>query len=319
MAVYFFYGDEEYLMELEINKLKTKLLDKNFSSMNFRTLENPSFPNLTEALKTQGMMFGNIIIQIDCEKYFAQTFEDKQLEEIEDLMKNATVTIIFRAILPHSEGKKLDSRKKLFKILSSNATSKEFASIPTYKINELSDFIKNHAQKIDLKINQEATLTLINQVGNNLRELHSELEKLKLATYPDKTATKDLVQKLCISNEALFSLTDCLMKNDKENSIYEFNKLLEKKHPLEILSAIQTMLRKWILIKINSKTMSTFELSKLIGQHEFVIKQSILKMANTNLKNLVDLKQNLTKVEFDLKKGQSVDLKTEIETAILKS
>ena len=77
----------------------------------------------------------------------------------------------------------------------------------------------------------------------------------------------------------------------------EFKKLTDKKHPLEILSAIQTMLRKWIIIKTKSSALSSFELSKLTGQHEFVVKQTIAKLKNTKIADLVSLKQNLNKYE----------------------
>ncbi|MEI8128286.1 MAG: hypothetical protein WCG95_01585 [bacterium] len=70
MSIYFFYGDEDYNIELEIKKLKKKLLDKNFASMNFKTADNPSFPELISLLRTQPMMFGNLMIVIDCEDYF---------------------------------------------------------------------------------------------------------------------------------------------------------------------------------------------------------------------------------------------------------
>ena len=45
MAVYFFHGDEDFLIEAEVNKLK-KGLDKNFLDMSFKTYDNPNFPDL---------------------------------------------------------------------------------------------------------------------------------------------------------------------------------------------------------------------------------------------------------------------------------
>ena len=73
MAVYFFYGDEDYNIELEINALKKKLLDKNFSSMNFKSLDNPPYTDLISYLRTQPMMFGNQMILINCEDYFSKS------------------------------------------------------------------------------------------------------------------------------------------------------------------------------------------------------------------------------------------------------
>jgi DNA polymerase III delta subunit len=65
------------------------------------------------------------------------------------------------------------------------------------------------------------------------------------------------------------------MTDHKDKALLEFKKLLDKKHPLELLSAIQTMLRKWIILKTKSEKCAPSELSKLVGMHEFVVKQNI--------------------------------------------
>ena len=117
MAVYFFYGEEDYNIEQEIEKLK-KSLDKNFLDMSFKTFDNPKFPDLISILRTQPMMFGKMLIVINCINYFSKTFEDKEIKEIEKAIEdnNENLDIVFAAILPRNENKKLDSRRKLFKI-----------------------------------------------------------------------------------------------------------------------------------------------------------------------------------------------------------
>ena len=92
---------------------------------------------------------------------------------------------------------------------------------------------------------------------------------------------------------------------------------MDKKHPLEILSAIQTMLKKWITLKLKS-SLSPFELSKLTGMHEFAVKQTLGKLKNTQLKDMVKLKQDLLKAEYKIKNGQSYDVEFEVENAIIR-
>lgn len=320
MGIYFFYGDEDYNIEQEIKKLKKKLLDKSFASMNFKTSNNPSFPDLISLLRTQPMMFGNLMIVISCEDYFSKAFEDKQLEEITKALEDnvESLCVVFTAVLPRNEGKKVDSRKKIYKILTKYAQSQEFSTFKTYKLDDISNWISKEAKKHDITLEKDAILMLIEQVGNNLRELAKELEKLKLLAYPDTKVTKKMVKEICISNEDLFGFADFLLKGDKGHALSEFQKLLDKKHPLETLSALQTMLRKWIVIKSKSREKSLFEISKLTGQHEFVVKTTLEKMKNTSLKDLVALKQNLIDAEYKIKSGQSVNLIDEIEMAILK-
>lgn len=320
MGIYFFYGDEDYNIELEINKLKKKLLDKNFVSMNFKYTDNPSFPDLISLLRTQPMMFGNSMIVIDIEDYFSKALEDNQLEEIEKALEDNSenLCIIFRIILPRNENKKLDSRRKIYKIITKYAQSQEFPTFKTYKTEDITNWINKEAKKLEITVEKDAALALIEQVGNNLRELTKELEKLKLLAHPNTTVTKKMVKEICISNEDLFNMADYLLKGNRAKALLEFKKILDKRHPLEVLSALQTMIRKWIIIKSKSKEMSLFEISKLTGQHEFVVKTTLEKMKETPLKDLVTLKHNLTNAEYKIKSGQSINHIDEVEEALLK-
>ena len=175
MAVYFFYGEEEFNITNEVEKLK-KTLDKNFLEMSFKTYDNPKFPDLISILRTQPMMFGKMLIIIKCLDYFSKTFEDKEIKQITEALDANTdsVDIVFLAELPRDEGKKLDSRKKFFKLLK-KYNAQEFPTIPTYKTAELEGWVQKQAKSKKIKLEQTALTTLIAQVGNNLRQLDSEL------------------------------------------------------------------------------------------------------------------------------------------------
>lgn len=318
MAIYFYYGDEEFNIEQEVNKLK-KSLDKNFLEMSLKTYDNPKFADLISILRTQPMMFGKMLVIIKANDYFNKAFEDKEIKQIEEALEdnNENLDIVFVAELPRNEGKKLDSRKKFFKLLS-KYNAKEFPSIPTYKTAELESWIRKQAKSKDLEITSDAASRMIIQIGNNLRGIDGELDKLKLFIYPQKQITKDTVKELCISNEDLFAFSDYLMKDEKDLALLEYRKLLEKKFCLEIVAALQTMIRKWILLKAKSSECSPFELSKLTGQHEYVVKLNLQKLKNTSLKDLVKLKQNLTEAEYKIKSGQSLVPEKEVEDVLFR-
>ena len=288
MAVYFFYGDEDYNIEQAVENLK-KGLDKNFAAMNYKYLDNPNFADLIASIRTQGMMFGKMLTVIDCKSYFEKTFDDSQLEEIKSALDNCLENseIVFVVNLPRNENKKLDSRKKLFKILS-KYNAQEF---PTFKMNyygkqDLANWIKKCAKTKEITLSQEVIDILIEQVGNNLRELDMELEKLKLIAYPQKAITLEMVHEICISNEDLFNFTELLMSKKYDQAILEYHKLLDKKHPLEILSATQTILRKRILLKLNSNK-SIDEIVAITGMSAKQVSAILKNSSNQSLKNLV--------------------------------
>lgn len=315
MAVYFFYGEEDFNIEQEIEKLK-KGLDKNFLEMSFKTYDNPKFPDLISILRTQPMMFGKMLVVINCLDYFSKTFDDKEMKQIAEALEenNDNLDIVFVAQLKRDEGKKLDSRKKFFKTLS-KYNAQEFAVIPTYKTAELEGWIVKQAKAKKLKMDTGAATAMISQIGNNLRQLDTELDKLQLMAYPQNVVTPEMVKEICISNEDLFAFSDYLLDGKKDLALREYRKLLEKKYCMEIVSTLQTMLRRWIILKAKSSECTPMELSRLTGQHEYVVKLTLQKLKKTNLKDLVKLKQNITETEFKIKSGQAPNAEAEVENA----
>lgn len=315
MAVYFFYGEEDFNIEQEIEKLK-KSLDKNFLEMSFKTYDNPKFPDLISILRTQPMMFGKMLVVINCLDYFSKTFDDKEMKQIAEALEenNDNLDIVFVAQLKRDEGKKLDSRKKFFKTLS-KYNAQEFAVIPTYKTAELEGWIVKQAKAKKLKMDTGAATAMISQIGNNLRQLDTELDKLQLMAYPQNVVTPDMIKEICISNEDLFAFSDYLLEGKKDLALREYRKLLEKKYCMEIVSTLQTMLRRWIILKAKSSECTPMELSRLTGQHEYVVKLTLQKLKKTNLKDLVKLKQNITEAEFKIKSGQAPNAEAEVENA----
>ena len=320
MAVYFFYGEEDYNIDLELEKMSSKL-NPDFKSMSLQILDNPDFDTLINALRTTPMMFGEMLVIINSEEYFLtnkNVFDDKELDEIEDALKNNpdTLNIVFVLKLPRNEKKSPDARRRLYKIVS-KYNKKEFPTISTFKTAEIAHWIKVQAKQKGITVNPDAAELLIDSLGNNLRELDIELDKLKLLAYPETQITQKMVEEICTSNEDLFAFTEMIMKGERDKALLEFKKLLDKKHPLEILSAIQTMLRKWIIIKTN-KTHSTEELVKLTGMKEYGIKQTLLKLKNTNIADIVKLKENLFEAEYKIKSAEVLDIETEVECAIIR-
>lgn len=315
MAVYFFYGEEDFNIEQEIEKLK-KGLDKNFLEMSFKTYDNPKFPDLISILRTQPMMFGKMLVVINCLDYFSKTFDDKEIKQIAEVLEenNDNLDIVFVAQLKRDEGKKLDSRKKFFKTLS-KYNAQEFAVIPTYKTAELEGWIIKQAKAKKLKMDTNTATAMISQIGNNLRQLDTELDKLQLMAYPQNVVTPNMVKEICISNEDLFAFSDYLLEGKKDLALREYRKLLEKKYCMEIVSTLQTMLRRWIILKAKSSECTPMELSRLTGQHEYVVKLTLQKLKKTNLKDLVKLKQNITEAEFKIKSGQAPNAEAEVENA----
>lgn len=321
--IYFFYGDEEFNISNKIKEFKSKL-DKDFVEMSYKYFNNPKFPDLISAIKSQPMMFGKMLVEINCLGYLSgklsddKAFDDKQFKQLAEALdcSSENVDVVFTAQIPPDSQKKIDKRKKIFKLLS-KYNAQEFNQIPSYKTAELEGWIKQQAKSKDLKISDEVAGAILFQVGSNLRMLDSELEKLKI--YAGKSpVTKEMIKEICVTNEDLFVFIDYLVEGNKSKALLEYQKLLAKKHPLEILSVLHTLLHGRIQIKAYSAKHSPDEIAKIINMHPFRVKMEIQKLKNISLKDLVKLKKNLTDAEYKIKSGQSnLDIDKEIEYAIL--
>ncbi len=188
----------------------------------------------------------------------------------------------------------------------------------TYKTAELEARITKLGKDKGIKFDKNALTAIISQIGNNLRQIDKELDKAKLFAYPKDVVTADIIKEICVSNEDLFAFSDFLMENEVDRALLEYRKLLDTRYPLEILSTLQTMLRRWIILKAKGQSASSFELAKMTGMHEYVVKLTLQKLKKNNLKNLVRLKQNLTEAEYNIKAGLALDVAKEVENALFK-
>ncbi len=321
MAVFLFYGQEEYLIEKEIKKLKNELLDSSFLSMAYKVFDNPPFNVLIECVQASPLMFGNTLSVINIDKYLIGnkiSTEDKQIEILNQTLEiiNPSVNIIFLCKIPRDENKKPDSRKKFFKTLSKHSQVREFPQFKTYQ-KELNTQISQMAKEKELSINSDTANLLIEQLGSNLTLIDSELEKLKIAIFPNKTINSEIIHKYCTSIEDVFVLADLIIKGNKNEILKQYNLLTDKRHPLEIFSVLQSNFQRFIFIKNYEKKMSDKDISLKLKLHEFIVMKTREKLKNISLEKLVQVRKNLTKAEYKLKTGTSASSETVLELALL--
>lgn len=324
MSVYFFFGQEEFNIEQEIQEIKEKYLDENFSSLNLRRFSSPNYKELSNILRTTGTMFGNIINIINCERYFFKTgkleiinFSETELKSLEEDLKltSENVHTIFVLKLPRDEKKSIKT-KEIYKILSKNAKTQEFNEFREYDKN-LFNWIVKQAKSKNLTISTDNAMFLVEKAGVNLVLLNSHLEKLELAIYPNKTITKELIEKHLTVTENAFKILDNLILGRKDLAILEYKRICEKRHYLETLALLQKMISNWIELKTDIEVMTLTEIAQKQKKHEYIIKLALQKLNNTSLTELVNIKKNLIKAEEAIKTDFSLEQELEIEKALL--
>ncbi len=321
MAVYFFFGQEEYLIEKEINKLRNELIDTSFASMAYKVFDNPAFSALADCLQSAPLMFGNTLSVIYIDKYLIGkkiSLDDKQIEAVDFALNNISnnVNIIFVCKIPRDENKKPDSRLKFYKIISKYSQVKEFAQFPIYK-KELNTQIAKMAKEKGMDIYDDNIEIIKEQIGTNLTLIDSELEKLKIAIYPKKKIEASDIKKYCTSSDDIFILADLVIQGNKNEILKQYNLLTEKRHPLEVFSILQNSFQRFIFIKTYEKQMNAKDIALKLRLHEFIIRKTQEKLRKISLKRLTEIRKNLINAEYKLKAGQALIGDTVLELALL--
>lgn len=321
--LYFYYGQEDYNLELELAKLKSKVVDKAFLATNYRVYDNPRFQELIDILRTPSLMFGNVLAVINCEKYFFEAkgkinFDDKELKQLEELVQTLpdSLYIVFVCKIERESTKKIDTRRKLFKILSKYGSVCEFPEYKPYQ-KELAAWIQKQVKKKEMMMSSDIVQFLIERLGTNLRVIDNELDKLKLAIYPEKNVKKEHIQNNCSSTEDIFLLADYILKGQKDYALFEFKKLCANKHYLEILAVLQTSFTKLAAMKVDAVDKNPFEIASKTRLPEFIVKKQLEKIRNVPMERLIKIRKNLLDAEYRVKTGEMAFYELPVELALL--
>lgn len=311
MPAYLYWGEEDYTLEKAINDLRDQILDPEWAMLNHKILDEPDIKTLIETLQCIPMVFGNLLIEIRTSSLFLRGGKksfasDSQFDKLINILENLnpSVHVLFITKIMRDSGKKIDSSLKLTKLIQKIGKVEAFEAYKVYQEKELVDWINKCAASKDIKINKDVALFLLEKTGPELRKIDSELEKLKLNAIPNKIITKAAVSSLCSSHENIFMLAEYWLQNKKTMAVIELHKLYERDHPLKIIATLQTLLKRWLKIKIESRTKNSFEISRTVNLHKFVVEKDLEKLKAVSLEKLMDFKINLTETEYKIKSGK---------------
>lgn len=218
--LYFFYGDEPYLINQAMRYLKVCSLhggapDFNFSSFFAGEVE---LSRVRDEVETLPMMAPRRVIILK----EVQDLTDKDWDILEPVISTPVDSSVFILV-----GGKIDKRRKIFKLLMEQAVTVEFKK--PYE-NQISGWIRQIAKAHHLTLSEEAVLMLHKLVGNQLGEIEAEL--LKLSQYlgdKKEVSVEDVVQVVSKKKEeSVFELVDALASGNKVKALHLLIQLLDQ-------------------------------------------------------------------------------------------
>ncbi|MEC4805516.1 MAG: DNA polymerase III subunit delta [Jaaginema sp. PMC 1080.18] len=252
MPIYLFWGEDEFAMSQEIEKLRSQTVDPTWAQFNDQKIPGDRdaeavLEALNQAL-TPAFGMGNRFVWLVDTTIFQQANSDL-LAELGRSLPQLPPTSTLLLTTP----KKPDGRSKITKLLQKHAEVKEFGLIPPWKTEELVQKVREVAGNLDLKLTPQATEILAEAIGNDTRRLWNELEKLKLYSQSSPHPLDEtVVSRLVVANtQNSLQLAAALRQGQTAVALSLIAELLNQNEPaLKIVATLVNQFRLWLIVRV---------------------------------------------------------------------
>ncbi len=265
MAIYLFYGEETYLLETRVKKIK-KEYQQLILGINFIQIDDTNVEELIADLETPAFGFDKKLIIAKNTGIFKKekktTKSDSKKKKVDDIklplnekiakyiqenleeLKN-TVDLVFVE-------QEVD-KNALYQTIEKVGEVKEFALL---KLPDLIANIKKIAVAYKVNIDDVTAKYLVECCGTSMQDLINELRKLIEYKGENSNITKQDIDLLCTKQiqAVIFDLTDNLGKKETSKALEVYKGLISKKEPIQkILITLYNHFKKLYIIKIAEK------------------------------------------------------------------
>jgi DNA polymerase III subunit delta len=244
-ALYFFFGEEPYLINQAVNYIKVCALHGGAADFNYNSYyaSDVEISQVRDEVETLPMMAPRRVVLLR----EVQDLTDKEWAQLEPLFETPVDSTVFILV-----GGKIDKRKKFYKHLYEQAVHVEFKK--PFE-NQIPGWIRHICKGHELSISDEAIQLLHRLVGNQLTEIESEVVKLRdFLGERKKVELEDVAQ--CVSKkreENVFDLTEKIAEGDRVQSLVQLVQLLDQgQSEIGIISLVARHMRILLLIKQGS-------------------------------------------------------------------
>ena len=206
------------------------------------------------------------------------------------------------------EPKLLSASNPILKLAAAQAGK---TVIPFELPKNATGWIEKRVKKHGGEIERKAAATLATLIGNDLRRLDSEIQKLVTYVNGTRPIREDDVTRLApAALEAnVFELVDALGRRDGKRAMRELQRLLDLgEQALGLLAMITRQFRLMLQVKeLQEQHAPAPEMAKVLGQHPFVIDKIGQQARNFSLAQLERIYAHLLDIDVGIKTGEMSD------------
>ena len=273
--LYFFHGEETFLLNHYLSQVRDLLLDPLTESFNGHrlTAETFSVQDFADSVENLPMMAENTFVQVDDIDLFKMNEADREkiAEILNDIPEYCTVVFTFLTV-----AWKPDKRlKKLWEAVENNGTIVEFARQDT---QDLVAWITRHFAAREKKISTDLCVYLIDITGGTMTALSGEIDKICAYSGVREIKKTDIdAVTEPVLDAVVFQMTDQLSSGAYEQALVKLQELLKmQQEPLSILGAVGGHFRRLGAARTlldNGRT--SFDLQKLCGIPDYPAKKTM--------------------------------------------
>ena len=259
MSVKLFFGDETYLLETKLKKIKKEFGDL-VNGINYIQIDETNIKEIISDIETPAFGYEKKLIIAKNTGLFKKEKKNAKGAEAEviklankiaeyineniDLINSAVELIFVEEVAEKNE---------LYKAIEKNGTVTEFAEL---KLPELMQNLQKICMAYKVKIDNNTAKYLVECCGTNMQDLINEIRKLIEYVGANGVITNKEIDLLCIKqiDSVIFDLTDNLGKKDIEKAMQVLNELIYEKEPIQkILITLYNHFKKLYIVKIAEK------------------------------------------------------------------
>lgn len=273
--LYFFYGEEIFLLHHYLEQLRKVIIDELTESFNYHKLTSETFDirDFADCVENLPMMAERTMVVVDEIDIFKMNEGDreKMMDIFSDIPDYCTVVFTYE-----TTAFKPDKRlKKLWDAVNKHGELIEFAK---QSQRDLVTWITRHFAANGKRINPDLCAYLIDITDGTMTSLSGEISKICAYSGADEIWKSDIdAVTEPVLDAVIYQMTDALSQGEYGGALIKLQQLLKmQQEPLVILAAIGSHFRRLSTARTlldNGKNAP--ELMRMYGMQEFAARKNI--------------------------------------------
>lgn len=323
--VYLFYGEEAYLINNALEKLKSKLIDPSLEQLNYTILDSNEITveRIIDTCETLPFMSEKKLVYIknlDIFKGKSKIFSEEDQKYLVDYIKNIpeSTTVVFYGIFS------IDTRRKVVKEIKKHGEIVEFTKLKDSEFNRwIKKVFKSYKKSIELK-ELSILKNNLDYLGKNgtrdLLDARNEIQKIIPFMGEEEKVEEYHIEEILSSSfqNNIFKLIDSIEKRNPSESIKRFNHILNEGEPiLKILTTLGNQMKNILSVKLLLEEGYTNKsIASKLSLHPFVVSKCATQSKRFSVEQLSKNLNTFLEVDLTIKTGK-MDEKIAMEMLIM--